>query len=164
MNGRNSTTPSAATSNADASSTRIAASGSASCVTCVPNWLIVSADQSLRKSGCRQRPPLGQRLRIVTSPRQNPGRPEERERQGMHVAVGILGPLEVGDEAVEPTLEADEVLLREARVQEGGLVLLGSRGERFVGRLRSIIAPSAPVSSSGSVSSLRSTNNLATRP
>jgi hypothetical protein len=31
--------------------TSIAASGSASRVTCVPNWLMVSADQSLRKSG-----------------------------------------------------------------------------------------------------------------
>ena len=52
--------PSSATSKALASRMRIAASGSASCETCEPNWLIVCADQSLRKSGCRQRPPRGQ--------------------------------------------------------------------------------------------------------
>ena len=35
----------------------MATSGSASSVTCVPNWLIVSAPHSDRKSRCRQRPP-----------------------------------------------------------------------------------------------------------
>ena len=59
-NGRNSTVVSAATSNALAWRTSIAASGSASRVNCVPNWLTVWADQSLTKSGCRQRPPVGQ--------------------------------------------------------------------------------------------------------
>jgi hypothetical protein len=50
MKGRNRTTPSAATSNAVASSTSSATNGIASWETCVPNWLIVSADHSLRKS------------------------------------------------------------------------------------------------------------------
>ncbi len=56
--------PSAATSKADASRRRIATSGSASWDTCVPKTLIVSADQSLRKSPWRQRPPVGQSLGI----------------------------------------------------------------------------------------------------
>ncbi len=43
----------------------MATNGSASAVTCEPNWLIVSADQSLRKSGCRQRPPFGHSVRMV---------------------------------------------------------------------------------------------------
>jgi hypothetical protein len=48
--GRNSTVPSAATANALASRIVIAMNGSASCETCVPNWLTVSADHSFRKS------------------------------------------------------------------------------------------------------------------
>ena len=67
-NGRNSATPTTATSNALASRTRIAASGIASCEICVPTRLIVWADQSFRKSGCRQRPPRGQRLRMRLVP------------------------------------------------------------------------------------------------
>ena len=69
MNGRNSTVPSAATWKADASSTRTAASGNASWETCVPNWLTVSADHSLRKSAWRQRPPVGQIRLAISTPR-----------------------------------------------------------------------------------------------
>ena len=65
MNGANSITPSSATSNALTSSVMIATSGRASPVTCEPTWLIVSADQSFRKSGCRHRPPLGHRFRML---------------------------------------------------------------------------------------------------
>ena len=50
MNGANSITPSSATSKALTSSVMIATSGRASPVTCEPTWLIVSADQSFRKS------------------------------------------------------------------------------------------------------------------
>ena len=35
--------------------------GSATWLICVPNWLTVWADQSFRKSPCRQRPDVGQR-------------------------------------------------------------------------------------------------------
>src|SRR3990172_8929618 len=59
MNGRNAIVPRAATSNGVDSSTITATSGRASCPTCEPNWLIVSADQSLRKSPWRQSPPVG---------------------------------------------------------------------------------------------------------
>ncbi len=97
MNGRNSTVPSAATSNALASRTRIATKGSASPPICDPNWLIVSADQSLRKSGCRQRPPLGQRLRIVFPRREVGPGPEHREREDVEIAFRIGRAVEVGD-------------------------------------------------------------------
>ena len=59
-NGRNSTVPSRATWNALASSTTMAAIGSASAEIWLPNWLIVWPAQSLRKSGCRHSPPRGQ--------------------------------------------------------------------------------------------------------
>jgi hypothetical protein len=59
MNGRNRIVVRAATSKADDSSTITATRGRASCPTCEPNWLIVSADQSLRKSPWRQSPPVG---------------------------------------------------------------------------------------------------------
>ena len=75
MNGANSITPSSATSNALTSSVMIATSGRASPVTCEPTWLIVSADQSFRKSGCRQRPPLGQSVRMISSLRRALARP-----------------------------------------------------------------------------------------
>src|SRR5512136_2496273 len=55
MNGRKAIVPRSATSNGVATSTTIATSGRASCVTCVPTWLTVSAVHSLRKSGWRQR-------------------------------------------------------------------------------------------------------------
>ena len=50
-NGRNSTVPSKATWNALASSTTMAAIGSANAEIWLPNWLIVWPAQSLRKSG-----------------------------------------------------------------------------------------------------------------
>src|SRR5512133_1819941 len=82
MNGRNSTVPSAATWKADASSTRTAASGNASWETCVPNWLTVSADHSLRKSAWRQRPPVGHiGLAISTPGGDERGGPEERKHE-----------------------------------------------------------------------------------
>ena len=49
--GRNSTVPSAATANADASSSRTAMIGRASCEIAEPNWLIVCPVHILRKSG-----------------------------------------------------------------------------------------------------------------
>jgi hypothetical protein len=55
-NGRNSIVPRSATSNGGACSTRIATVGIARRLTWVPNWLIVSADQSFRKSGWRKSP------------------------------------------------------------------------------------------------------------
>ena len=78
MNGRKSTVPRTATSKALASSTRIATSGKARSSICEPNRLIVSADHSFRKSPCRQRPPLGQRLRMVHRPRKRCRRMEQR--------------------------------------------------------------------------------------
>ncbi len=87
MNGRNSTVPSAATWKADASSTRTAASGSASWETCVPNWLTVSADHSLRKSAWRQRPPVGHiRLAISTPGKDERGGLEERKYECLNSA------------------------------------------------------------------------------
>ena len=50
MNGSNSTVPSTATSKGETSRMSTATSGIASRLTCVPNWLIVSADHSFRKS------------------------------------------------------------------------------------------------------------------
>src|SRR5262245_24877293 len=146
MKGRKRTTPSAATSNAVASRIRSATSGSPSWETCVPNWLIVSADQSLRKAGCRQSPPVGQTLRavVVTSPREHAGRAEKREGESVRVAGRVVGPLEVGDQAVQPLLEADEVLLGEPDVQERGLVVLRPVGERLVGCLLEHHRPERP--------------------
>jgi hypothetical protein len=66
-NGANSTTSNAETSNALTSRVITATSGSARPVTCDPNWLIVSADHSFRKSPCRQSPPEGQSRRTTRS-------------------------------------------------------------------------------------------------
>src|SRR6188474_1255550 len=110
MNGRKRTVPRAATSKALAWRTRIATSAKAMSSIVEPNMEIVSADQSLRKSGWRQSPPVGQRLRIGRSRRQHDAGGEERAREGVHVAGRVLGPVEVGDEAVDPSLEACEVL------------------------------------------------------
>src|SRR6188474_2451456 len=128
MNGRKRTVPRAATSNALASRTRIATSAKAMSSIVEPNWLIVSADQSLRKSGWRQSPPLGQTLRIRRPRRQHDGGREERARKGVHVAVRVLGAVQVGDEPVHPALEARQVLRREAHVDEGRKVLLRRAG------------------------------------
>ena len=134
MNGRKTTVASAATSKALASSTRIATRGRASCPTCVPNWLTVSADHSLRKSGCRQSPPVGQSLGIELPRGQDRGRVEERERERMHIALRALVSMEVRDEAVEPALEALDVLLGEPHVHERGRVLLDrARCDHLVG-------------------------------
>ena len=54
MNGRNSIVPSRATSNGEAFRSVTATSGIASRLTCVPNWLMVSAVHSRRKSGLRE--------------------------------------------------------------------------------------------------------------
>src|ERR687891_1628896 len=59
MNGRKLSVPTTASSNALASRTTIATKPMARSSTCDPNWLIVSADQSLRKSWWRQSPPRG---------------------------------------------------------------------------------------------------------
>src|SRR5687767_7870931 len=55
--GRNSIVVSRATLNALSRRATIATSGSASRLTCEPNWLTVCEDQSQRKSRCCQRPP-----------------------------------------------------------------------------------------------------------
>src|SRR5512145_1542784 len=98
MNGRNRTVPRAATSNALASSTRIATSGNAMSSIVEPKALMVSADHSFRKSRCRQRPPVGQRLRIVLLWRKPRLRAIHGVRQDVPVAARILGRLVVGDE------------------------------------------------------------------
>ena len=59
-NGSISIAPSAATSNGVASSATIATSGIATIEICDPNWEIVCAPQSRRKSAWRQSPPVGQ--------------------------------------------------------------------------------------------------------
>jgi hypothetical protein len=44
----------------------IAMNGSASCETCVPNWLVVSADHGFTKSRCRRSGPVGRsRFRVL---------------------------------------------------------------------------------------------------
>src|SRR5262245_38587576 len=115
MNGRKRIVPSAATSNGDDSSVMTATRGRARVPTCEPNWLIVSADQSLRKAPCRQRPPFGQRLRIGVLPVLGRGweiglRAEQREGENVEVAVRIGRAMEVGEELVQPLLEAGDVL------------------------------------------------------
>jgi hypothetical protein len=74
MNGRNSIVPSKANSNGVTLSVVAAMIGRASNVTCVPNWLIVWADQSFTKSGWRRR----LRLASDTKPSTACGRGEPR--------------------------------------------------------------------------------------
>ena len=81
-------------------------SGSASCETCVPNWLTVSADQSLRKSECRQSPLRGQpsqRLALLV----------ERHRERVRRAARGLGGEEVVDQTFEAPLQANLVAVHE---------------------------------------------------
>src|SRR5215831_5750163 len=111
MKGRNSTVPSAATWKAVASRTSTAVSGMASSETCVPNWLTVSADQSLRKSAWRQRPPVGQpTLRIALL--------VERDGQRVGLPRRRLRGEEVFGEALEAPLEAGDVVLPEPGLRE----------------------------------------------
>src|SRR5262249_38556367 len=133
--GRNSTVPSTATSNADASRTSTAAKGIASWETCEPNWLTVSADQSFRKSAWRQSPPFGQRLRTDASRGDRRLGLEQREGERVRLPLGDLCFAEVDDEAAETLPEAAHVLRQELGVQERGLVLLVSGGHHLVGRL-----------------------------
>src|SRR6187401_1705151 len=113
MNGRNSIVARRATSNADTSRMRIATSGSANAEICDPNWLTVSALQSLRKSGWRQSPPCGQGLRIVTARHR-----VERCRERDHPAVRAPARPEVGDEPFQPPHEAAHVRVGQADVDE----------------------------------------------
>jgi hypothetical protein len=89
MNGANSTAPSAATANGLASRTMIATSGSARAETCVPNWLIDSADQSLRKSGWRQSPRT--RLGRPDRPRARSPAPRYAARPGRGLPAALSG-------------------------------------------------------------------------
>ena len=64
------------------------------------------------------------------------GRAEERERERVQCSPsGSSSPLEVGDEAVQPLLEARRRPFCEPHVQEPGSVVLGARGEHLVGGL-----------------------------
>ncbi len=81
--------------------TRIATSAKAMSSICEPNWLIVSADHSLRKSPWRQSPPFGQRLRIALL--------VEGDCEGVRLAVGSLGGEEVVEDAPEASLEPEHV-------------------------------------------------------
>ena len=116
--GRNSMLVSAATLKALSSSTRIATSGSARNVTCVPNWLIVSAPQRERKSRCCQRPP-GRRIAtrlprlrgvIRTSPLTVRTR---RFASGPSARVGVS--LTSSSEPTEPLTELTSSLTRSPR-------------------------------------------------
>src|SRR5918996_4457349 len=121
MKGRNSIVPSAATSKALASSTRMATSGSASCETCVPNWLIVSADQSLRKSRWHQSPPCGHvGLRIVASSREGGIRGVERRGESVRLPVRMVGRLDCREETIHAQPQATRVLGQESGVREPG--------------------------------------------
>ena len=136
MNGRNSTVPSAATSKAVASRTRIATSGIASCPTCEPKTLIVSADHSFRKSGWRQRPPVGQKLRIVASWRQRCRGSEKRVGECVAGAVSVVRLLDVRDEAVQPLLEPTSLRGGQPNVDECGRTqLVVARCDQLVGSL-----------------------------
>ena len=90
----------AATSKAVASRTMIATRASASCEICEPNWLIVSAAQSLRKSRCRHEPAWARAC--ASAPR----RPVEGGGEAPRLAVGRLGGPHVLHELVEPAVEA----------------------------------------------------------
>src|SRR5919106_2556318 len=102
-NGANSTTKSADTWNGETSSVMIATSGSAKPPICEPNWLIVSALHSFRKSPWRQRPLCGQSLRMPAVPAVEGS--DESER----VALGRVRLAEVADQLVEPATEAARV-------------------------------------------------------
>ena len=118
MNGRKPSTPISATSNALASSTTMATKPIARSSTAPPNWLIVSADQSFRKSRWRQSPPVGQSLGIPASRGEPGGCRKQREREGVHLSVRILGAVEIRNETIEPFLEAPHVPRRQTGVQD----------------------------------------------
>src|SRR5919109_191582 len=125
MKGRKRTVPSTATSNALASRMRTATSGNAMSSIVEPKTLIVSADQSLRKSGWRQRPPVGQpTLRTVALRAGARLGAEQREDERVHLPFGRLRLLEVCDEPVQPPLETSQVVGRQTRVEERRLILV----------------------------------------
>src|SRR5687767_299359 len=109
-NGAISITISAETSNGVTSSVMIATRGSAIPVIWEPNWLIVSAVQSLRKSACRQSPPCGQTLRIAHLP--------VSEREPVRRPAGCVCRAEVVDQLLQTPIEASGLRLREAREDE----------------------------------------------
>src|ERR687895_676862 len=122
-NGANSTTKIADTWNGVASRVMIATSGRAKPPICEPNWLIVSADQSFRKSPCRQRPLCGQSLRMPAVPA------VERADEAEGVALGRVRLAEVAHQLVEPATEAARVGGGEAGADEPVRLDLGCRLE-----------------------------------
>src|SRR5207248_9916506 len=101
--GANSATPRAATSKADASSSRTAMIGSASSEIDEPNWLIVWPVHIFMKSRCDHRAPLG--LRIVRLRGPDAGRERARD------TAGAVGGSEVVHQLLRAALEAVHVLL-----------------------------------------------------
>jgi hypothetical protein len=95
MNGSSSTAVSAATSNALASRIEMATNGSASALTWLPKALMVSADQSLRKSPWRQRPLRGERANANRRAITVAGYPwswrslERSKRRNLHTRHGV---------------------------------------------------------------------------
>ena len=166
MNGRKLSVPSRATSKALASSTTIATNPMARSSTAPPNWLIVSADHSFRKSGWRQSPPL---------------RPEPRHRRLAGAGRWVPQTCANARACISPS--ASSAPLKSATRRFSRLSKRRtSRGDRRACRIaevsfstraaissseavRSIIAASAPrLRSSGSESSVLSTKSRATRP
>src|SRR6476646_8678562 len=121
MNGRKPSTPSSENWNGDACRPTAASHGSASCDPGEPTSLIDGPVQSLRKSGCDQRPPLG--LRIFGSPIQG-------DREAVRLPGRVVDRLELLDQLVETAVEAARIGVVEPNAEDagaGGGVLLVDR-------------------------------------
>ena len=112
-------------------------SGSASCPTCEPNWLIVSAGPQPEEVAVAPEPAVSARGYAWSTGGGGSGcrRSEQRVRERVARPVRIVRALEVGDQAVHPLLEPTLLLRREPDVDERRRVLLVARRDELVGRL-----------------------------
>src|SRR3954467_6118124 len=110
MNGRKPRTPRSEKASGLAWRSTAASHGMASWDTCEPSSLIDWPVQSLMKSGCDQRAPVGLRIVGLRGP--------EASCQGGRSPAGLVGRAEVVHELLQTALEPLHVLVREARADE----------------------------------------------
>src|SRR4051794_5644643 len=110
MNGRKPRTPRSEKASGLAWRSTAASHGMASWDTCEPSSLMDWPVQSLMKSGCDQRAPLGLRIVGLRGP--------DACRQGARGPPGAVGGAEVVQQPLGPPFESIDVLLRQARANE----------------------------------------------